>query len=212
MKIRGWNTQVLFEAEANSLFEAVQEAVQKGTNLEGIDLKNADLSFGHFSKAKMPHSTIQQANMYSTDFSGADLQFSSLNGTSFKAADLSHASFAHSDLTGASFIDANLTGVDFTDADLSEVNFARAKFKNTILDDGMVVSGTATQVVTELYMITMLPGYMYVGSKLFPVDLWWSFTDRIIREMCDEDVLQWWLVWRPRLQALYNQVYRSNNE
>ena len=78
-----WTGDIIFESEKTTYKEAVEEAVESGTNLSKADLSEADLYKANLSKA---------------DLYGADLSGTNLSGTNLYEADLSKA-----DLYGAKF-------------------------------------------------------------------------------------------------------------
>ena len=93
-----WTGDIIFESEKTTYKEAVEEAVESGTNLSKADLSEADLSGTNLSKAD-----LYKANLY-----GADL-----SGTNLYEADLSKADLYKADLYKADLYKANLYGAKF---------------------------------------------------------------------------------------------------
>ena len=95
-----WKTDVLFTSEAESIKDALLEALKAGADLSGANLSGADLS---------------GANLSGANLSGADLRGADLRGADLRGADLSRA-----DLSGADLSDADLRDAVLRD---SKINF-----------------------------------------------------------------------------------------
>jgi hypothetical protein len=92
-----WDSQrVLYECEAETLRDAVLNAIAAGARLVNADLAGADLT---------------DADLTDADLSGADLA----------RADLAGADLARADLAGADLTDANLSGANLAHADLAAI-------------------------------------------------------------------------------------------
>jgi len=63
-----WSDKVLFAAEADSVKELMEKAIEARANLCGADLYRADLSGANLSGAD-----LSRANLYGADLSGANL-------------------------------------------------------------------------------------------------------------------------------------------
>ena len=93
-----WDGSVLYTSEsARDVRAAVEEAVSKGANLSGADLRDAYLRGANLSDAYLGGANLSDAYLRGANLSGADLRGANLGG-----ADLS---------------DANLRGADLRDAD-----------------------------------------------------------------------------------------------
>ena len=103
-----WTGDIIFESEKTTYKEAVEEAVESGTNLSKADLYGADLSGTNLSgtnlyeadlsKADLSEANLYKANLYKADLSGTDLYEANL----YKA-NLYKANLSKSDLYGAKF-------------------------------------------------------------------------------------------------------------
>jgi hypothetical protein len=99
-----WTKAVLFSSEkAQTIADAVAEAVRSRAHLIEADLSEADLS-------------------------GADLRETDLSGANLSETDLSGANLIEANLSGANLIEANLRG-----ANLSEANLSGAKQKILVI-------------------------------------------------------------------------------
>ena len=84
---------VIYESEKTTYKDALEEAVIRGANLKGADLRDAYLQ--------------------DADLKGADLQDAYLKGADLQDADLKGAYLKGADLQGADLRGANLQGADF---------------------------------------------------------------------------------------------------
>ena len=92
-----WDGSVLFEVEADSFIEAVEQkrANLSGANLSGANLYGADLSRADLSRANLSGAGLSGANLSRADLSRADLS----------RADLSRADLSRANLSGAGLKD-----------------------------------------------------------------------------------------------------------
>jgi uncharacterized protein YjbI with pentapeptide repeats len=82
---------------------------------------------------------------------------------------------------------ADLRGADLENADIRWV-FGDGKRIKTIEDRYRIV-------------IMLEYGVMAIGCEQHNIDEWMNFSDEEIDSM-DIDALQWWEVWKPRIQQL----------
>jgi uncharacterized protein YjbI with pentapeptide repeats len=75
--------RVLFETEAETLKDALEEAVMFGVNLSCADLRNADLGGAYLASAQLSNADFSGANLFK-----AILMKSHLMGTRFCNVDL----------------------------------------------------------------------------------------------------------------------------
>ncbi len=87
------------------------------------DLRGADLSRAHLSKAYL----------FSTNLSGALLTMADLSGAHLMHANLSGAQLMHADLSGAHLGDANLSGAQLGNADFSGAHLGDANLSGAFL-------------------------------------------------------------------------------
>lgn len=74
MQIRHRHTgQVIFEARARSLKDAVEAAVKKGVDLTFANLRGADLSRANLRGARLGNADLENARLDGADTTGATL-------------------------------------------------------------------------------------------------------------------------------------------
>jgi Pentapeptide repeats (9 copies) len=91
-----------------------------GAFLQGIRLRNAQLSRCNFSAADLRNS----------DFQSADVSDANLRGANFRESMLRNVEFDDADLTDADFSGANLTGADLSQTILSRADFSKTNLAN----------------------------------------------------------------------------------
>ena len=117
MKItEGVTGAVLYEDNASSVRETVENALTAGIDLTGANLYGANLT-----RANLADACLALANLVLANLTGANLVLASLVGSNLTGADLTRACLCGSNLTGA-----DLTGACLYGADLTDVNLARA--------------------------------------------------------------------------------------
>lgn len=84
------------EIEAETISEAVQNAVKSGADLSGADLSGADLHGADLYDADLHGADLYDADLYDADLGGADLHRANLSDADLRRVDLSGA-----DLSGA---------------------------------------------------------------------------------------------------------------
>jgi hypothetical protein len=94
--------------------DALEELLQDGVSLIGVDLGNAFLAGIDLSGAELTRSS----------FHGADLRNSEFRRAILTGADLEWANFRHSNLSGCQFQDANLKNADLNRANLAEADLS----------------------------------------------------------------------------------------
>ena len=92
------------------------------SELEWVDLRNAELDDLTIPNACFAHSNIEGASLASATFIGANLSDATLRNTNLTRADLRRADLTGANLTGAVLRGANLTGADLTDAQLHDAD------------------------------------------------------------------------------------------
>ena len=107
-----------------------------GTNLQGVELKYAQLSGINLSRV-----VLYDARLFRIDLSGANLSEARLSDTTiedvdlsnaiFSGADLGHSTIRRSSLEGASFENACLAETGMEDSWLNRANFQGAFFGET---------------------------------------------------------------------------------
>ena len=117
---------VLFSSTADTIADAVQEAIKTradldGANLRGADLGGADLGGADLGGADLGGADLGGADLRKADLGGADLRGADLSGADLRKAYLRGAYLSGADLGGADLGGADLGGADLGGADLSGV-------------------------------------------------------------------------------------------
>lgn len=94
------------EVEADNMMKAIENIIEKETDLSAVDLRGADLR--------------------EADLSWATLSWADLRGVNLSGANLSGANLRRADLRGANLREANLHGADLHGANLSLANLSGA--------------------------------------------------------------------------------------
>ncbi|MGH1352173.1 MAG: pentapeptide repeat-containing protein [Methyloligellaceae bacterium] len=132
-------------------------------NLEGADLRNAELQRAIFS-----HGSFLGANMKHAKLQGAVLDAAQLQGVDFTGANLSGARLAHADLTGAIFTGANLQGANLEKTKLYGVELKDAKLTAAYFRKAMVWHVKALTLgqleLTDLRELKIAPAEDYYGE------------------------------------------------
>jgi uncharacterized protein YjbI with pentapeptide repeats len=97
--------------------------------IDGDDLRGADLSGANLYGADLRGADLSGANLYGADLRGADLR-----GADLREANLRGANLYGADLYGADLRGANLRGADLYGADLREANLRGANLYDTVLN------------------------------------------------------------------------------
>ena len=107
----------------------------KGADLTLTDLKNANLEGVKLQRAKLKGVRLQEANLQS-----ANLQKADLGGTELQGANLQNANLQKAELRRTKLEGANLQGANLQKAELIFVDFKNASFKGANLKDAMILS------------------------------------------------------------------------
>jgi hypothetical protein len=118
----------------------------------------------------------------------ANLRGADLGGVNLRGADLLGAALQAAGLCGANLRGANLRYADLQGADIRWVLGDGKRIKTTIIDRYKIV-------------IMLEYGIMAIGCEQHSIDEWMNFSDEEIDKM-DTGALQWWKVWKPRIQQL----------
>ena len=130
-----WTGAVVFEytKEGNTITETVLEAIRRGADLRGANLRNADLCGANLSDADLRSANLSDANLRNADLSGADLRGADLRSANLRDADLRSADLRSADLRGADLCDANLRDADLRSANLSDADLRSANLRSANL-------------------------------------------------------------------------------
>jgi hypothetical protein len=174
---------VIKEVDAISLANA---------NLRGVDLRGADLRGEDLNFAKLQNANLQRANLRDADLLGANLRGAKLQRANLRCAHLSFVGLQNANLQNANLLGANLQAADLQGAYLQDTDI------RWIFGDGKRI-----KTLIDQYRIVIMQEYgvMAIGCEQHNIDEWMNFSDEEIDKM-DTDALQWWKVWKPRIQQL----------
>ncbi len=127
----------LREADLTNAFlvgALLNEAQLGGAELLSADLRNAELTDAHLEGADLLGTRLEGATAGQAHLTGADLHAAHLKGTRLAGADLSRA-----DLTGADLTDADIQYAIFTNAVVDADQISKAKnYKSAFLDASLL--------------------------------------------------------------------------
>jgi len=132
-----YSDRVLFETEAETLKDALEEAVELQVNLCCADLRNADLGGACLANAQLSNAGFSGANLFGVMWWGA-----TLIGTDFCNADLRYANFRHANLKKAVLRNSELTCTCFLGSNLTQADFRNSNLQGADLQDANI-AGTS---------------------------------------------------------------------
>ena len=160
---------VLYDAPtAETVKQAVEEAVRARANLYGANLVGANLDGADLYGASLYGASLVGANLYGASLVGANLYGANLDGASLVGANLYGASLYGASLVGASLVGANLDGASLYGANLDGANL-----------DGADLDG-ANLYGANLYGAS-LDGASLVGANLYGANLYGANLDGATR-------------------------------
>ena len=115
---------------------SLQDAYARGDryftdcNLQGLDLRNQQLSSAYFTESR-----LQQTNFQNADLSKVDFGRASLTGTILKDANLTHARLSYANLENADLRGANLTYANLSYANLRGANLCGANLTHALVSE-----------------------------------------------------------------------------
>jgi hypothetical protein len=131
--VNRYTRAVLYKAEsAESVRDALIEAVQKKADLGGADLRSAYLRSADLRSADLGGAYLGGADLRGADLRGANLSGANLGGADLRSAYLRSADLRSAYLGGADLRSANLGGADLRSAYLRSANLGDL----TVMPDG----------------------------------------------------------------------------
>jgi len=118
MEIKNIYGAVIYTSSEASIKGAVVEAIKKGADLQGADLRSAYLRSADLQGAYLRSADLQGAYLQGADLRSADLRSAYLQGADLQGADLRSADLRSAYLLGADLRSADLQGADLRSADL----------------------------------------------------------------------------------------------
>jgi uncharacterized protein YjbI with pentapeptide repeats len=180
----------LFEFDAETIKDAVVQAVKSGAYLRGADLsgaylRGANLSGAYLRGAYLSGAYLSGAYLRGADLSGAYLRGANLSGAYLRGADLSGANLSGAYLRGADLSGAYLCGADLSGAYLSDEKLTKTP---------LFISNIQWNVIITTEFLT-------IGCQRHEVEKWASFSDDEISSM-HVKALQFWKTWKTPLLAM----------
>ena len=107
-----WTGSVVFEytKEGNTITETVLEAIRRGADLRGSNLRSAYLRGANLCDADLRGAYLRGANLCGAYLRGANLYGADLRDANLRDANLRDADLRDADLRGANLCDADLRG------------------------------------------------------------------------------------------------------
>ena len=154
IKRRG-TLEVIFEADVDTIKEALEKAVASCANLFGADLSGANLSEANLSGANLYRADLSCADLSCANLSCTNLSHADLSGTNLSRANLSRANLSDVDLSEVNLSGADLSGANLFGADLSCTNLSHADLSGTNLfgADLSEAKGIIQQQYTPLMLL-----------------------------------------------------------
>jgi len=139
-----YSGRILFETEAETLKDAVEEAVTLQVNLIDADLRKADLGGAWLAQAELSCADLSGANLFGAILhgaylTGARLCNADLRYANFRYATLRKAALRNSELICTDFLGSNLTQADFRSSNLEGADLCGANITSTSFDPRLTV-------------------------------------------------------------------------
>ncbi len=164
---------VLFECEAKSIKDAVENAVEDGASLVGASLVRASLVRANLVRASLDGASLD----------GANLDGASLYGASLVGASLVRASLDGASLDGASLVRASLDGASLDGASLDGASLDGASLDGASLDGARDGKRPIVHITGLTYSIVITATHAKVGCKYYTFAEWRKFTAKQIDAM-----------------------------
>jgi hypothetical protein len=154
---------VLYKSDtAQTIAEAVREAVGNGVNLDGASLVGANLNGANLSRASLNGANLSRASLDGANLVGANLDGAYLYGANLNGAYLDGANLSRARLDGANLVGANLVGASLDGANLVGANL-----------DGAYLSRIAITLVGSRHVITAFGrDRVCIGCQQYALDYW----------------------------------------
>ena len=189
MKItEGITGAVLYEDNASSVRETVENALTAGIDLRGANLRGANLRGADLRGANLREANLRGANLSGADLRGADLRGADLREANLRRADLSWANLSWANLSGVDLSGIDLSGIDLRRVDLSEANLRGADLRGT----GLLVVQAGDHVA---YVCGTL---VRIECQQHDISVWMTASDEHIRAWGGDPAE--WALYRPLIE------------
>ncbi|NHC34301.1 pentapeptide repeat-containing protein [Scytonema millei] len=117
------------------IFPQLVGAKPKELNLDGIDLREADLRDVDFSAKSLRNARLDATDLRGANLVEADLRNADLRGANLREANLTKANLSNANLEGADLFRATIKNADFMSANLKKANLSKVVFRDARLCD-----------------------------------------------------------------------------
>jgi hypothetical protein len=164
-------------ATADTIADAVVEAVKNGANLYGANLTRANLYGANLDGANLDGANLDGANLYGANLYGANLTRANLYGANLDGANLDGANLYGANLTRANLYGANLDGANLTRANLYGANLDGANLYGANLDGANLTAETkidrvAIVLIGSRHVITAYADRVRIGCHERSYESW----------------------------------------
>lgn len=135
------------------------------------------------------------------DLSGKNLQFADLRGKNLKEANLEEADLYRANLEVAILRGANPRKAKLRKANLEGANLTKANLEGASLRWAIGNGKEIKTIKTVRWSIVIAGDQLAIGCQQHSFSQWMNFSDEEIEEM-DDDALEWWKEWKPRIRAM----------
>ena len=167
---------------AQTIAEAVVEAVRNGANLCGANLcgpnlVRANLDGANLVRANLDGANLCGANLCGANLCGANLVRANLDGANLVRAHLVRANLCGANLCGANLDGANLCGANLDGANLCGANLCGANLVRANLDgaktsDFTKIDRVAITLVGSRHVVTAYKDRVRIGCQERPYANW----------------------------------------
>jgi hypothetical protein len=156
-----FTNKVIYCCEAETIKEAIEQAVRTNANLENAnlvnadlvnaDLRNADLRNANLENADLRNAYLRNANLVNADLRNANLENANLRNADLRNADLRNANLVNANLVNAYLENADLRNADLRNANLENVNKLPiyCKWSHGITNGNLIHIGCEKRTIEE---------------------------------------------------------------
>lgn len=146
---------------------------QTKPNLEGRDLRKANLNDAFLPGVKMTNTRLEGAVLWGANIEGVILDGATLEGADLEGASLQGASLQSASLQGANLGGANLQGADLWGANLQRAILQGANLQSAILEDASLQGASLNRASLQGAILNgaSLQGAVLWGANLLGADL-----------------------------------------
>ena len=125
---------VIYKSEtAETVAQAVCEAVKANVSLSGSDLRDSNLSYSDLRGSDLRGSNLSGSDLRGSDLRGSNLSGSDMRGSDLSYSDLSGSNLSYSDLSYSDLSGSNLSGSNLSYSDLRGSNLSGSDMRGSDL-------------------------------------------------------------------------------